>query len=224
MCGRFLLAADTEKIAEHFGVILHDPLPLRYNIAPGQSIAVIRCAVGETAWRFDMLRWGLIPSWAADPKIGYRLINARVETVFEKPAFRDAIYRRRCLIPATGFYEWQRDNDLRTPFCFSMKDGSVFALAGIWETWRTQTEVVESCSILTTAASEIIEDIHDRMPVILQPESYQLWLNPPCQQRKQILQTLQTISVPQMVRRQVSSRVNSIRFDDAECAQTVISV
>lgn len=168
-----MLAADTEYL-EHFGVIIHDQLPLRYNIAPGQQIAVIRCAEGETAWRFDMLRWGLIPSWAADPRIGYRLINARMETVLDKPAFRDAILRRRCLIPVTGFYEWRRDNDLRTPFCFSVRDGSAFALAGIWETWRTKSETVESCSILTTAASEILEDIHDRMPVILPPESYEL--------------------------------------------------
>lgn len=171
-----------------------------------------------------MLRWGLIPSWAADPRIGYRLINARMETVLDKPAFRDAILRRRCLIPVTGFYEWRRDNDLRTPFCFSVRDGSAFALAGIWETWRTKSETVESCSILTTAASEILEDIHDRMPVILPPESYELWLNPPCQQREQISQTLQAIHVPQMIRRQVSTRVNSIRFDDVECAQTVIAV
>jgi len=131
-----MLAEDRAKIAEHFDVAIGLDLKPRYNIAPGQEIAVVRRSSATSVRELALLRWGLVPAWAKDPKIGYKMINARAETIACKPAFREAIQHRRCLIPATGYYEWRREGKTRTPFCFTMRDGGIFALAGIWEDWR----------------------------------------------------------------------------------------
>ena len=160
----------------------------RYNVAPGQDVAAVRADNGER--RLSMLRWGLIPAWSRTPNIAYRLINARAETAATKPAFRAAYRYRRCLIPADGFYEWARHGATRQPYLIGRKDGSTLAFAGLWEQWRVREgtklprslaelapgETLETCTILTTAANETVAPVHERMPVILPPESFDAWL------------------------------------------------
>jgi putative SOS response-associated peptidase YedK len=176
MCGRFGVFAPSEALAAQFGLKEPPDLAPRYNISPGQAVPFIR-AVGdghirELAW----LHWGLIPRWAKGPDVGSRLINARAETVFEKPAFRGAVRKRRGLIPADGFYEWTKKHDHKQPYFFYAANGLTLALAGLWERWEGPDETVESCTILTTTANRTVKKIHDRMPVILAPESYARWL------------------------------------------------
>jgi len=176
MCGRFTLATPAAQIAELFGLEHTPELTPRYNIAPSQQVAIVRRAGGrpELAWA----RWGLVPSWARDPAMGARTINARCETVAVKPAFRAALRRRRCLIPADGFYEWRREGNRKQPFYFSLPNGSLFAFAGLWERWEGAGEPLESCTILTTGANDAVAPVHDRMPVILAPEAHGPWLDP----------------------------------------------
>ena len=222
-----MLAGDRAKIAEHFEVEIGLDLAPRYNIAPGQEIAVVRQQAPSSVRELALLRWGLVPAWAKDSSIGYKMINARAETVASKPAFREAIQRRRCLIPATGFYEWRREGKTRIPFCFAMRDGGIFALAGIWENWRdpaSQSPLLETASILTTAPNAVMEGVHDRMPVILPPASYELWLDPAMPFSPAFNALLQPIDAAQMHRRQVSSRVNFVKYDDPACAEAIISV
>lgn len=227
MCGRYKLAAKPEKVASHFSVKIPWDFKPRYNIAPGQEIVVVRRQSASSPRELATLRWGLVPSWAKDASIGFKMINARAETVGDKPAFRQAINRRRCLIPATGFYEWRREGKTRIPFCFTMLDDSIFALAGIWESWRDPApagKIVETVSILTTGANVLLDDIHDRMPVILQPADYDLWLDPGAPFSPAVKALLQPFDAAKMQRQQVSSRVNSVKFDDPECAEAIISV
>jgi putative SOS response-associated peptidase YedK len=220
-----MLAEDRAKIAEHFDMAIGLDLKPRYNIAPGQEIAVVRYPAASAVREIVMLRWGLVPSWAKDPSIGFKMINARAETISVKPAFREAIRRRRCLIPTTGFYEWRREGRTRTPFCFVMLDGGVFALAGIWERWLDPAgQVLETASILTTAPNAVMEGLHDRMPVILPPSSYDLWLDPAAPFSPVVSALLQPFDASQMQRRQVSSRVNFVKYDDPACAESIISV
>lgn len=189
MCGRFTLRASAEEVAAFFET--NGPVPElrpRYNVAPSQPVAAVRA---EGASRgLAMLRWGLIPGWAKDPAIGSRLVNARAETADEKPAFRDAFATRRCLIPADGYYEWQRSGERRHPWFIGAKTGGVFAFAGLWERWRVRADVrlggtladarpgdtVETCTILTTAANAVLAPIHDRMPVMLPRDAFGPWL------------------------------------------------
>ncbi len=178
MCGRFRLTRP-EKLAARFAIEPDDDWVPRYNIAPTQDIPVIR-QHPEKPKRFGpQMRWGLIPSGAKDASVGYKMINARAETVATRPAFRDALKQRRCLIPADGFYEWVRNGKAKTPFCFTMVDDSLFAFAGIWEQWKNPAgQLVETCSIITTTPNALCADVHDRMPVILPDEAYELWLDP----------------------------------------------
>ncbi len=220
-----MLAGDRAKIAEHFAVTVGLDLKPRYNIAPGQEIAVVRRPAASSARQLAMLRWGLVPSWAKDPSIGFKTINARAETIASKPAFREAIQRRRCLIPATGFYEWRREGKTRTPFCFAMRDGGIFALAGIWENWRDPVgPMLETVSILTTLPNKAMEGVHDHMPVILPPTSYELWLDPAMSFSPAVSALLQPFDATQMHCRQVSSRVNFVKYEDPACAEAIISV
>ncbi len=221
-----MLAGNRAKIAEHFDVEIGLDLQPRYNIAPGQEIAVVRRSAASSSVReLALLRWGLVPAWAKDTSIGYKMINARAETVASKPAFREAIQRRRCLIPATGFYEWKREGKTRTPFCFTMRDGEIFALAGIWENWHDPVgPTLETVSILTTSPNKAMVGVHDRMPVILPPTSYELWLDPVMLFSPAVSALLQPFDATQMQRRQVSSRVNFVQYDDPACAESIISV
>ena len=179
MCGRFALFAGREELAKHFGVTLEDmEITPRYNVAPSQAVLAIRA--GEQGGREAVrLHWGFVPSWAKDPSIGNRMINARADTAPEKPAFRAAFKSRRCLIPASGFYEWQATGGKgKQPYFIRAKDGTPLAFAGLWEHWRPGKDEprVESCTILTTTANATMAPIHDRMPVILDPADYAAWL------------------------------------------------
>lgn len=175
MCGRFVLTADSETIqlAFHLTTMPDSHIP-RFNIAPSQPIAVI---TNEQPQALTFHRWGLIPSWAKDPAIGHKMINARSETVDEKPSFRAAFKRRRCLIPANGFFEWQKQDGGKIPMYIHMQDDAVFAFAGLWEVWHSpEGDEVRSATILTTEPNPLMAEIHNRMPVILPPSAYEAWL------------------------------------------------
>lgn len=222
MCGRFRLTRAS-KLAERFGIEPEDDWGPRYNIAPTQEVEVIRQDSEEPKRFGSPMRWGLIPSWAKDASMGHKMINARAETVATMPAFRNALKQRRCLIPADGFYEWKKEGKTRTPFCFTMADDSIFAFAGLWESWKNAAgQVVESCSIITTTPNALLQDVHDRMPVILPDESYDLWLDPGLQKTDALREMLTPFNPVMMRRYEVSSRVNQVKHDDALCAEPVM--
>ncbi len=177
MCGRFTLAVDPDSIQLAFKVVSIVGCDLaRYNIAPSQQVAVI---TDRDPKQLSMMKWGLVPSWAKDPRIGNRMINARSETAAEKPSFRTAFKRRRCLIPADGYYEWMKQGRKKTPMYIQLVNRELFAFAGLWESWkRPDGEWLFSCAILTTEANEKLRPIHHRMAVIIEPEEYDLWLAP----------------------------------------------
>ncbi len=218
MCGRYRLTRKKEILAEHFGIEPDDNWQPRYNVAPTQDVTVIRQDPAEPKRTGGTMRWGLIPFWSKDPKAGFKMINARSEDIAEKPAFREALKKRRCLIPADGFYEWQKSGGTKRPFCFTMADEGLFAFAGIWERWKDpEGKWVETCSIITTAANALCEDIHDRMPVILHPEDYDLWLDPGFENTEELRALLKPYESDQMKRFEVSSRVNAVKNDDPDC-------
>lgn len=178
MCGRFAFYSPAEAAAGLFGFEASTPTEPRYNIAPTQPIPVVRNA-RSGGREFVMLRWGLVPFWAKDASIGNRMINARAETLAEKPAYRNAYEKRRCLVLADGFYEWRKDAYGKTPYFISLASGQPFAFAGLWETWtdRATGEPLQTAAIVTTAASDFLRDLHDRMPVVLQPRDAGAWLS-----------------------------------------------
>jgi putative SOS response-associated peptidase YedK len=188
----------------------------RYNIAPSQPVLVLP----NTADRqVDHYRWGLIPSWASDEKIGYRTINARAESVASKPAFRSAFLKRRCLVLADGFYEWRAEGKRsKTPFFIRRPDGELLAFAGLWEIWRPEDrDEVRSCTIVTTAANELLAPIHDRMPVVLPPQHFEQWLDPDPQPKAQLLQLLLPLPANELTAFPVSKAVNDVNNDGPEC-------
>jgi len=211
MCGRFNLIADADALVDFFELGQAMGLQPRYNIAPSQDVAVVRETGGGRA--LSMLRWGLIPSWAKDPKIGYRMINARAETVAEKPSFRVALRRRRCLIPATGFYEWKVVPGGKQPYNIQLGHGRIFAFAGLWERWQG----VESCTIIVTEANKAISAIHDRMPVILDPSDYKAWLDPQLQDTALLQPLLQPCPPGWINSYPVSPLVGNPKNDGPEC-------
>jgi len=176
MCGRYTVTSAPAALRALFGYAEQPNFPPRYNVAPTQPIAIIRLADGKR--QFALVRWGLLPSWVKDPKTFTLLINARGESVVDKPAFRAAMKRRRCLIPADGFYEWQATGGRKRPFYVHAKSGAPLAFAGLWETWTGPNgEELDTAAIVTTRANKALEPIHDRMPVIVAPEAFELWLN-----------------------------------------------
>ena len=216
MCGRFALIAPGESIAEQFALPTTPVLAPRYNIAPTQPVAAVRLSPARTR-ELVLLRWGLIPAWAKDLKIGSRLINARAETVAEKPSFRAAFKRRRCLIPASGFFEWQKLNGKKQPMFIQALDGRPLALAGLWETWQSADgSVIESCAILTTTPNELMAPIHNRMPVIVEPADYDTWLDPG-NEPDQARHLLRPYPAAKMTAYPVSTLVNNPRHDDPQC-------
>lgn len=176
MCGRFVLTADLDAIQTAFDLTdVPDNLPPRFNIAPSQPIAVI---TNEQPQALTFHRWGLVPSWAKDPKIGYKMINARAETVHEKPAFRAAFRRRRCLVPADGFFEWHKLDGGKQPMFIHLADRALFAFAGLWEVWQSpEGDTLHTCTLITTEPNDLMATIHDRMPVIVSPSAYADWLH-----------------------------------------------
>jgi len=216
MCGRFYLDVPADELMSHFGLELLPALEPRYNIAPTQSVAAV--LDGVRGRELHMLRWGLIPFWAKDEKIGYRTINARAETVESKPAFRAAFRRRRCLIPASGFYEWQAAAGGKQPYCIHPRHGALFAFAGLYEHWRDATgKTVDSCSILVTRANDSIRPVHERMPVIISPGNYTAWLDPHTKDPEVIKPLLVPAPADAIDLYPVSRRVNSPKNDDPAC-------
>jgi putative SOS response-associated peptidase YedK len=176
MCGRYTFTSAPEAIRQLFRYLERPDFPPRYNIAPTQPIAIVRLTEGER--HFALVRWGLLPSWVKDPKAFSLLVNARGESISDKPALKSAMKYRRCLVPADGFYEWQRDGERRRPFYLRAKSGSPLAFAGLWEVWTGPNgEELETAAIVTTRANQTLSPIHDRMPVIVPPEAFDLWLN-----------------------------------------------
>ncbi len=223
MCGRFTLRTPASAIAEQFSLLEVPDLQPRFNIAPSQPVAAVRVNPQQAAQRqLVFLHWGLVPSWADDPKIGNRMINARAETAADKPSFRAAIRRRRCLIVADGFYEWKTVAKRRQPMHIRMRDGRAFAFAGLWESWEgADHSALESCTVLTTSANELVRPIHDRMPVIIAPADYALWLDPAVQRAEPILPLLRPYPAEEMEAFAVSPRVNSPVKDDESCLERV---
>ena len=221
MCGRFILTSPGKNIAEHFGLPEEPKLSPRYNIPPTQQVPAIKMDTGGR--RLEMLKWGLVPFWAKDASISARLINARCETLSEKPAFRAAFKSRRCLIPANGFYEWMKERGKKQPYLFKFTDGSLFAFAGLWERWESKDGVaLESCTIITTDANELVQPLHDRMPVILKNKDYALWLDPIA--KREILQPL-LIPYPSVEMKcyPVSPNVNKATYDNPDSIEPLLS-
>jgi putative SOS response-associated peptidase YedK len=210
MCGRFAQRSNPKRLAKEFKVTDVPDIEARYNIAPTQEILAVRESADGREMTF--LKWGLIPSWSKDTSIGARLINARSETVTEKPSFRGAFKQRRCIIPADGFYEWQKADGKKQPFFFQMRDESPFGFAGLWECWAGQgREAINSCTILTTEANEVLRPVHDRMPVILHPEEYSLWLEGDEREQDLLKELLRPYPAEEMTGYPVSQLVNSTR-------------
>jgi len=222
MCGRYTLATAPEALARIFELDDLPELPARYNIAPVPAVRlVVEEGSGEARRRvLRLLRWGLVPFWAKDPGIGSRMINARAETVADKPAFRAAFRRRRCLVLADGFYEWQRvGRGAKQPFLIRLRDGGPFAFAGLWERWTgPEGEPLESCTLLTTQPNALVAPIHNRMPVILDPSDYDAWLDPELQDPAALRPLLRAFPAERMTAHPVSQRVNNPRVDDPGCA------
>jgi putative SOS response-associated peptidase YedK len=222
MCGRFTLRTSGRVLAELFQLPQVPELPLRYNIAPTQPVAAVRSVAGQGQRELVQLRWGLIPSWAEDKKIGARLINARAETAAAKPSFRSAFRHRRCLLPADGFYEWQRRDGKKQPFYLRLRDDRPFAFAGLWETWTSpDSEVIESAALLTTEANATVRPVHDRMPVILAAADYARWLDPAVQKAEVLQPLLRPYPAEEMTAHRVSLRVNAPRNDDPKCIEAM---
>lgn len=239
MCGRFTLRSQKSRLAKLTGADLGAlELAARYNVSPSQPVVVVRGERGGRAGR--LLRWGLVPSWAKDAAIGYRLINARSETAHEKPAFRLAFRCRRCLIPTDGFYEWRKtsvgehatwggggavgSSGSKQPYLITRADGEPFCMAGLWEHWQDAVgNDLETCTILTTAANELIGELHDRMPVILDPNQFEFWLEPGNEEVTSLRQLCKPYPAELMMHRPVSTFVNSPKRDGPRCVEPVDS-
>jgi len=223
MCGRYRLSRRKQIIEEYFDTSdWQDDWSPRFNIAPMQSVPVIRQYPKEPARQISTMRWGLIPNWARDASIANGTINAKSETVANKPVFRDPLRLRRCLIPADGFYEWKRTARSKQPFCFEVNDGELFAFAGIWDGWKNpEGQWIKTCSILTTTPNAVTAAVHDRMPVILDPGSYDRWLDPRMQNVEAISELLEPHEATLMRCYPVSSRLNHVTNDDADCSRPV---
>ncbi len=218
MCGRFALTISPTALAKLFELDEVPELEPRYNIAPSQAVAAILRGQEEARRLLRMMQWGLVPFWAKDPGIGARLINARAETAAEKPAFRDAFARKRCLIPASGFFEWQKRDQDKQPYFIRPRGEECFALAGMWQRWQGKDgQVIESCSILTTGANDLMRPIHDRMPVILQPDRHALWLDTAVNDPERLSPLLKPYPATAMTAYPVSKRVNRPAHDTPDC-------
>jgi putative SOS response-associated peptidase YedK len=212
------LRTSGERLARHFRLARAPELPFRYNIAPTQPVPVIRQT--PEGRQLAMLRWGLVPYWSRDMRGGTRMINARAESVATKPAFHAAFQQRRCLVPADGFYEWKKPSPKqRDPYLIYLKDGELFAFAGLWESWKGPEGVVETCSIITTDANELVRPLHDRMPVILATRDYDKWLDAGIEDPAQLEPLLKPYPASEMALRAVNPIVNNARNEDPRCVE-----
>ncbi len=220
MCGRFTLTADMNTLQGTFPWLnVPEGLAPRFNIAPSQPVAVVP---NDGNRQLDFYVWGLVPFWAKDPSIGNRMINARAETLAEKPSFKHAFRRRRCLILSDGFYEWKRSESSKIPMYIKLASGDPFAFAGLWENWNAPDgSQLLSCTIITTGPNELVKDIHNRMPVILPSEAYDAWLDPSERQPSDLSGLLKPFTAEQMVAFPVSTIVNNPNNDIPACIQPV---
>jgi putative SOS response-associated peptidase YedK len=223
MCGRYRLSRRKQIIEEHFDAAdWQDDWSPRYNIAPTQRVPVIRQHPEEPIRQISTMRWGLVPHWAKDASGGAGTINARSETAAEKPAFRDPMRYRRCLIPADAFYEWKRNGASKQPYCFEVNDGEMFALAGLWDGWKNaEGQWIKTCTILTTTPNAVTSTVHDRMPVILHPDNYDLWLDPGMTDVQVVSELLKPYDPRLMRCYPVSTRINHVANDGEECSAPV---
>jgi putative SOS response-associated peptidase YedK len=225
MCGRYTLRTPLTVLAQRFLFDLGDlpsdlTLKPRYNVAPTQTVAAVRQRA-DGRRELALFQWGLVPSWAKDIKLSASMINARAETLAEKPAFRTALSRHRCLVLADGYFEWKKVGKEKRPLYFRMRDERPFAFAGLWECWRGPESgsgpQLESCTIVTTSANELSASIHDRMPVILEEEDYEAWLNLETTEPARLQPLLHSFPSDEMKAEPVSMRVNNVRNDDLDC-------
>jgi len=222
MCGRFTLKASAKDFVAAFGCPPADDnaLPL-FNIAPSQDVTVVRESGTTHVRQAVRMRWGLVPSWADDLSVGNRTINARAETVSTKPTFRHSFRQKRCLIAADGFYEWRKVGKLKQPYFISLNDQQLFAFAGLWDRWERSGEPIETCTIITTDANEMLRALHDRMPVILPRENYSAWLDPANEDVEQLSSLLKPLPASQMQAWPVSTLVNAPANDLPQCTERV---
>jgi putative SOS response-associated peptidase YedK len=227
MCGRYGISVTREELkdylSEHYNIsVLDENITVpRYNIAPGQS--VISLINDGTKFRVGLLKWGFIPSWAKDEKIGYKMINARSETLKEKPAFKKSFYQRRCVIIADGFFEWYRTTSTKTPYYFYLKNNKIFGFAGLYTAFiREDGTKLYTCTIITTKANTLMKDIHERMPVILTEDSSKLWLDPSVKDSDVLEKILVEYDPSEMELHQVSRRVNKTENDDVDLIRRII--
>lgn len=216
MCGRFTLHHAPKDVNERFAVqdTLFAIAP-RYNIAPSQTVAAV---VQSSGRRLEGFKWGLVPFWAKDPKIGNRMINARAETLLEKPAFKYAFAKRRCIIPADGFYEWEAKGKVKQPLYLRMRDGRLFGLAGLWEEWKSPDgSTLRTCTIITVEPNPLVASVHNRMAAILKPEAESAWLDGSIKNGADLLGLLQAFPEEEMELYKVSRKVNSPDYDAPDC-------
>jgi putative SOS response-associated peptidase YedK len=221
VCGRFTLTSTPEELARRFGLDAPPSVSPRYNIAPGQELLAIRSRAGGGRAP-ALLRWGLVPAWS-DPAAASAsgpLINARAETAAARPAFRDAFRQRRCIVPASGFYEWANRGDFRQPYWIAPTDGAPFGIAGLWERWSGPAGALETCALLTTAANPRVAELHDRMPAILAPADYAAWLDP-AREVTALAELLAPVPSDVLALRPVGTRVNRVENDDAALLDAV---
>ena len=221
MCGRYVLKRkDLDALLQQLGVKDPREFASSYNIAPSTVIPAIRAMPGNAGREAVGLQWGLVPSWSKDAKSGAKMANARSEGIASKPAFRDALRRRRCVVPASGFYEWQTIGRLKQPWFFQMKDESPFVFAGLWERWRSPDGVeLQTCSLITTTPNDVVRAFHDRMPVILRDAAIDTWLDAALQEPSGVEPLLAPLPDGVMKATPVSPRVNSVRNEGPECIE-----
>lgn len=224
MCGRYSLYADYRVLLERFDIgeasFSEEDYSQSFNVAPSQQVVAV-VSDGKKN-RLGFLKWGLVPPWAKDEKIGYKMINARAETAAEKPSFRNAFKKKRCLVVADSFYEWKRTDDGKTPMRIKLKSGEPFAFAALWESWKSpEGKTVNTCSILTTRANELMGTIHDRMPVILTKEAEKIWLDPNVQDAEELGRLLQPFDSKELEAYEVSDAVNSPKNNGPELIEKV---
>lgn len=226
MCGRYTAAMSWSELVDLYE-ITETGIPLnvapRYNVAPTQTVPIVRSV--PNGRELAMVRWGLVPSWSKGPDSRYSMINARAETVTEKPSFRTPFRRRRCLVPADGFYEWKKANGAKQPYRIALNDGRPFAFAGLWDSWESADETaIESCTIIVTDANELVRPIHDRMPVILDPGNHVRWLDVEGTPADEAAEMLRSYPSERMTAYPVSRMVNSPKNDDPKCIEAVAAL
>ena len=220
MCGRFLLTTPAEAIAALLGLDVAPEIEARYNIAPTQTVGIVRAKSLAQDREWVHARWGLVPRWSREPMTRPPLFNARSEGLAEKAAFRDSFKHRRCLVPANGFYEWKTEGRAKQPYLLRLRDSGPFAFAGLWDRWQPPGQpALDSCTILTTTPNELLQPIHDRMPVILDPAHFALWLDPAFADTTALQEPLRPFPADAMTAHPVGRHVNDARFDGPECAR-----